>query len=681
MSVRAYFQTPYDVELFVESAPGVFDVHISENAYLSQRVDSSADSMTVVAVSNSASATVVRGWSRWQGAMSGYPDGPVLKVQGTAGSSSGYNKPGGSGYGFNGCKVTVIDDYGKHIGTPVMSKENVVSTNYPCGAVAVKHVSSNDPDRVFYGWRVTRKPYLYSRTMDYLEVLSAAPGVTDGLVTLYSEASLGGSALVIKIPEDVDSGQDELVIEAVYVDNLCTISFALNSDDASGPAIPDIKVAFGTSARLPTPAYWVRPGYVFAGWNTAADGSGESYEADALYTGVDGVYLVTMYAQWAKTGGEGAQYGWSHDRSGNYPSFNYTYPYRLDVSVAGVGDAEVGIVCQTRTKIGSRSYTQNIDTGAVSNEMSSEQGPTVNVRYPVPAAVSVPDVSYISYSYVSQAYGVSSSSKGSRSYTRYWADDDKSWIWEAPELDGLDFVGWYTIAEAQRPAGSVSAPSADSLDFTVLVTTDRVTTWGVLRAGLNYVRTLYSNNSTAATSVASYVNYLRLVYRGKRLRVRFEANGGELYDYVREVRYGETYGDMPVPERYGYEFKGWYTERDGGELVTPESIVAVKVDHRLYAHWERVPVTVTVHFVPCGGTVEVESMQVTSGSAYGVLPVPVRDGYEFLGWFTASLGGSAVTADTVVGRTYMHWLYAQWSKVGGDDPLPSGGSAYLFDVI
>ena len=79
--------------------------------------------------------------------------------------------------------------------------------------------------------------------------------------------------------------------------------------------------------------------------------------------------------------------------------------------------------------------------------------------------------------------------------------------------------------------------------------------------------------------------------------------------------------------------------------------------------------------------VSAESMQVTSGSAYGVLPVPVRDGYEFLGWFTASLGGSAVTADTVVGRTYMHWLYAQWSKVGGDDPLPSGGSAYLFDVI
>ena len=76
----------------------------------------------------------------------------------------------------------------------------------------------------------------------------------------------------------------------------------------------------------------------------------------------------------------------------------------------------------------------------------------------------------------------------------------------------------------------------------------------------------------------------------------------------------------------------------------------------------------TVHFVGCGGTVSTESKTVTSGEAYGDLPTPVRSGYTFLGWFTASLGGERVTSSTVVGRTFSHWLYAQWENPEPDPP-------------
>lgn len=666
MSVRAYFQTPYDVELFVESAPGVFDVYIPEGEYLSQRVDSSADSMTAVAVSNSASATIVQGWSRWQGAMSGYPSGPVLKVQGTAGSSSGYNKPGNLGYGYAGCYVTVVDDYGKHAGTPVMSRKNVVSTSYPCGAVAVKHVSASDPNRIFYGWRVTRKPSISYDTMDYLAVLSSAAGVTDGLVTFYSAAALGDSALVIQIAKDAGAVSDELIIEAVYVESLSTVSFALNSDDASGPAIPDIKVAFGTSARLPTPAYWSRPGYAFAGWNTAADGSGESYEADSLYTGVDGVYLVTMFAQWAKVGGDGARSGSYSDWTDTWPKLRIYYPYEIDISLEGCGDVEsVKLTCQTRDSMGGESYTLSLDDGSMRNQLRSEQGGTVVKQYPLPNKINNPATSYMSYSYEGQAFNISSSSKGSRSIQRYWANTADSWAWEAPELEGLDFVGWYTLDDSY-----LEMP--DPLKFSALITTDRVTTWGVLRAGLNHVRTHYRYEDTGSRS-SLYTNFLRLVYRGKKVRVTFRAEGGELDDIHREVRRNEAYGDMPVPSRPGWTFAGWFTDPDGGESVTPDTVVTALEDHTLFARWNRVPVTMTVHFVPCSGTVDPSEKTVKSGEAYGDLPTPVRDGYEFKGWFTASLGGSAVTADTVVGRIYTHWLYAQWNPVDmGDGNNPSG---------
>lgn len=52
-------------------------------------------------------------------------------------------------------------------------------------------------------------------------------------------------------------------------------------------------------------------------------------------------------------------------------------------------------------------------------------------------------------------------------------------------------------------------------------------------------------------------------------------------------------------------------------------------------------------------------MSVAYGSAYGTLPTPVRDGYTFLGWYTASSGGTQVTASTVMEK-FNTTVYAQW---------------------
>lgn len=52
------------------------------------------------------------------------------------------------------------------------------------------------------------------------------------------------------------------------------------------------------------------------------------------------------------------------------------------------------------------------------------------------------------------------------------------------------------------------------------------------------------------------------------------------------------------------------------------------------------------------------------------LPTPVRDGYEFSGWYTSASGGTRVTTDTVFsGNTT---VYAQWTKVSGNTPDITG---------
>ena len=44
-----------------------------------------------------------------------------------------------------------------------------------------------------------------------------------------------------------------------------------------------------------TPVTWPRPGYTFAGWNTAANGTGTAYAPGATFTITAN---TTLYAQW-----------------------------------------------------------------------------------------------------------------------------------------------------------------------------------------------------------------------------------------------------------------------------------------------------------------------------------------------------------------------------------------------
>ncbi len=67
-----------------------------------------------------------------------------------------------------------------------------------------------------------------------------------------------------------------------------------------------------------------------------------------------------------------------------------------------------------------------------------------------------------------------------------------------------------------------------------------------------------------------------------------DADGGDTTE-SKNVTYGSTYGDLPVPARTGYTFKGWYTEADGqGSEVDADTVVTKTADHTLHALWNDV---------------------------------------------------------------------------------------------
>ena len=68
----------------------------------------------------------------------------------------------------------------------------------------------------------------------------------------------------------------------------------------------------------------------------------------------------------------------------------------------------------------------------------------------------------------------------------------------------------------------------------------------------------------------------------------------------------------------------------------------------------------TITFDANGGSVDLGSKLVTVGEVYGDLPVPIRNGYIFNGWYTAANGGTKITHESIVDSTFVQTLFACW---------------------
>ena len=69
---------------------------------------------------------------------------------------------------------------------------------------------------------------------------------------------------------------------------------------------------------------------------------------------------------------------------------------------------------------------------------------------------------------------------------------------------------------------------------------------------------------------------------------------------------------------------------------------------------------ITISLDSNGGYCSTNNLSVTYGSAYGSLPIPIRDGYIFEGWFTSKDGGEKITATATVDVINEITLYAHW---------------------
>lgn len=173
--------------------------------------------------------------------------------------------------------------------------------------------------------------------------------------------------------------------------------------------------------------------------------------------------------------------------------------------------------------------------------------------------------------------------------------------------------------------------------------------------------THYVNNpqSVVMLSVKTLTAYFTL----KSYTVTWNANGGTVSPASTTKTHGSTLGTLPTPTRastaeYSYTFAGWFTAASGGTQISSTTTVTGNVTY--YAHWTATKRSYTATFNSNGGnTPSPSTITKEYNAALGTLPTCSRTGYTFLGWYTASSGGTKISTTTVVTKDITY--YAQWS--------------------
>lgn len=101
-------------------------------------------------------------------------------------------------------------------------------------------------------------------------------------------------------------------------------------------------------------------------------------------------------------------------------------------------------------------------------------------------------------------------------------------------------------------------------------------------------------NTSVATKEA-HTLYAR--WSEAKYNITLDPNGGNLANATKEVTYNSPYGTLPTPNRAGYDFDGWFTEKNGGTKIEASTVVTAVEAHTLYAHW-----TAHEHCI-CGGSI------------------------------------------------------------------------------
>ncbi len=353
------------------------------------------------------------------------------------------------------------------------------------------------------------------------------------------------------------------------------IIFDKNAPDATG-TMSDQVLTVGTAAALRANTF-ARPGYTFAGWNTAADGGGTNYANSVSYT-MTAARNVTLFAKWTLN---------SASCAGSIPANAYQlvgYTGGTDTTwTYDALDSGVHPAC---------SFTCN--AGYIYNSLNSTCAPNISIR-------SIGGDTTAPYSTTDTTPDIVVNTPASTTQVT---------------INGFTCIGisnvltQETIYTCTRTTAYTSGDQTVAINVTFLGGNRIINATFTVNTAATYAITYNANGATGGTVPAAQT-------KTHDVALILGANSSAL-------------------EKTGHTFAGWNTAANGtGTSYAAGANYTVNAAVTLFAKWT--PNTYTVTFNSMGATTAANPTTKTvtfPATTVGSLPTdPQRTGYTFDGWY------------------------------------------------
>ncbi len=480
------------------------------------------------------------------------------------------------------------------------------------------------------------------------------------------------------------------VVTTVY-----TISY--NANGGKGAPSEQMK-GFGTTLILSN-VMPTREGYTFVGWSISASSTSAAYQAGGCYTGNSD---TTLYAVWKKNA-----YTISFNANGGTCAtlhksvfYNNTYgelpiPERSGYTFNGwCLSVNGGTKVDTDTIYNSTSnqvlYAQWLVTPVkvTGIEAVYEKGKIIitwddcnAVSYKVSRADG--DGSYRNLTYKATAEGyIDDNIEEGQIYNyrvaAYFYDGNGELV--QGKVSDLVQVVATTYTVSYNANGGYGAPSEQVKTYGKTLTLSDVKP---TRSGYTFIGWSTSDTAASVTHQAGeiYVENaditLYAVWTKNTYTIIFDSNGGNCTTLNKTVFYGDHYGELPIPERSGYTFNGWYLSVDGDTRIDAGTVYDSTSNQVLYAQWLVTPVKVTgVNAVCENGKVTI-TWNDCNAVSYKVSRADGDGSYRNLTYKATSAG--YVDENLVDGQVYKYRIAAYFYDENGE--LVQGEISELIKVV
>lgn len=411
------------------------------------------------------------------------------------------------------------------------------------------------------------------------------------------------------------------VIEGKY-----TIKY--NSNDGSG-TMPNQVATYNQDVSL-NQNIFVKTGYKFTGWNTASDGSGETYTDKQTVRNITNVNEeITLYAQWNP--------------------IKYTVKFNAN---SGSGEMENQIITYDQSiNLSENTFTKKGYNFVNWNTKADGSGETYTDKKTVKNLLNV---------------------EGEITLYAQWSP--------------ITYTIKYNSNNATGTMNDQTATYNQNVSIsknTFMKTGYKFTEWNTKVDGSGQTYT-DEQSVTITENLTLYAQWTPIRYT-----IKFNSNSGSgtMNDLVVEYDQEVTLTKNTFEKQY-YNFKGWSTTIDGEPSYTNEQKVSNLTNEdgkviTLYAVWQEMDKhTVTFNSNFETNTTKTQSVYDNISSNLNKNTF-TRTGYKFTGWNTASDGsGDTYTDEQNVTLTQNMALYAQWSPIKYTIKFNSNsGSGTMNDLV